>query len=307
MTTTLPLRPLLLALALLLVPQAALARLQVAATVTPLAALARDIGGDLVQVHALSAPTQDPHFVDPRPSLILLLNKADLLLVNGVELEAGWLPPLQRTARNPAILQGARGHFDASQHVPLRDVPTAPIDRSHGDVHPGGNPHFWSDARAAARVARALAARLAQLDPPNAATYTQRADALCKRLEAFAATQKARFAALSPDRRRVVTYHASLGYLLDALGLEQVATLEPKPGVSPSPAHVSRVVAAIRERAVRALLQEEYYPRSTTQTVARLSGARLVTLPGGPDFDRGETYEAWLTRLTNGIHDALAQ
>lgn len=285
---------------------AAEAKLDVVATLPDLAAIAAAVGGDRVEVTALAPPSQDPHFIDPRPSLMLPLNRADLVVVNGLDLETGWLAPLLVGARNAAIQPGAPGYFDASRHVERLEVPAGKVDRSQGDVHPGGNPHYLLDPRAAARVARALGAHMGRLDAEHAADYARDAEAFAAGLEKLAAAEAARFRKLPPERRRVVPYHRSMPYLLAWLGLEAVIHVEPRPGIPPNPAHVARVLKTMKARGVRVILQEEYYPRKTSETLARLAGAKLVVIPGGARFEEGETYPERIRKVAAELYDALA-
>ncbi|MCB9546154.1 MAG: zinc ABC transporter substrate-binding protein [Myxococcales bacterium] len=296
---------LLASLLALLVAGPALARVKVVATLPDLAALAAAVGGDAVEVTALVAPTQDPHYVDPRPSYVLALSQADLLVVNGLELEAAWLGPLRLQARNPRVL-AEPGYVDASTAV-HRLGATATVDRSQGDIHPGGNPHFTHDPRAGAAIAALIAQRLAAVDPPHAAEYAQRAEALRGRLDTLAKATRARFAALSADQRRVVAYHESLAYLLDWLDLTRVATVEPKPGIPPDPAQTSRVLQAMKSTGVRVIVQEVYYPARIPDTLARLVGGSVVRLPGGAAFADGETYEAHVAAIAEALYAALAR
>lgn len=298
-----PLAPLIVLAASLLgalLPLAsARAELQVVATLPDLAAIAREIGGAHVSVTALAPPSQDPHYVDPRPNLILPLNRADLLVINGLELEVGWLPPLQVAARNGRIQPGGDGWFDASSVVRRLGVPQGKVDRAMGDIHPGGNPHFLLDPRAARQVVAALTNRMVKLDPKRTEAYRANAAAFDQQLAAFAEAQRQRFAALPADQRRVVAYHASLIYLFDWLALDEAITVEPRPGIAPTPAHVARVLSLMKKQGIRVVVQEAYYPKKTSETLARLAGGRVVVLPGGtPD---GQTY---LTHL-RGIADAL--
>jgi zinc/manganese transport system substrate-binding protein len=179
--------------------------------------------------------------------------------------------------------------------------PSGKIDRSMGDVHPGGNPHFLYDARAGADIARALGDKLAALDGANAATYKANASALAAKLDAFAQAQTARFAALPDAQRKVVTYHESYPYLLQWLKLDAVATVEPKPGVPPDPAHVAQVLTTMRGANVKVIVQEEYYPSSTSKTLTGMTHAKLVVLPGAARFSEGQSYLDHLTALTNAV------
>lgn len=279
------------------------AALQVVATLPTLAALALEVGAPHAQVESLLGPRQDPHYADPRPNLILALHKADLLVVNGLELETGWLPGLVRQARNTRIQTGTNGWFDASQWVQRLQVPVR-ADRAMGDVHPGGNPHFAWDPRAGAAIAEALAKRLALLDPAHAADYQRKGSALAQRLRSFAASERSKFAGLPEAARQVAVYHDSLTYLVDWLGLKQVATIEPRPGIPPDPAQLARVVSVMRTTAARVVAQEEFYPRTMSDQVAKLTQARLVVLAGGVQLAQGQTYEAYVRQLSESLWGA---
>jgi zinc/manganese transport system substrate-binding protein len=283
------------------------ARLNVVTSIPTLAAIAKEVGGDAVSVTALSSPNQDPHFVDARPNLILPLNHADLLIVNGLQLEVGWLPTLQTGARNGNIQLGTSGYLDASTLVPLKQVPMQKIDRSMGDLHPGGNPHFLTDPRNGARVATGMAQRFGQLLPRQAGAFKQRAEAFARQANGFADQQTKRFAALPPSQRHIVAYHQSLVYLIEWLSLRQIGMIEPKPGVPPTPPHVAALLGQMREQKADAILQETYYPSRFGQLLAEKSGAAFVLLPGGPDSDHGETYLHYLTTVTNKIFTALSR
>lgn len=287
----------------LLVPASARADLDVVATVPDLAALARDIGGAHARVSALSLSTQDPHWVDARPSLTLQVNRADLLLAVGMELETGWLPKVQTGARNPKVQRGARGYLECGQLVDALDVPAGPVDRSMGDIHPSGNPHYLYDPRRAEVCARGIAARMAELDPANADAYRANLADLARRLQARRAAWEKR---LAPYRgTAVITYHKSWVYLTDWLGLVEVAHLEPKPGIRPSPTHVARVIRTARERGVKVLFQESYYPSNAGALVAQKIGARLVDLPGATRFHEGQSYIDHMDGLVSALARAL--
>ena len=292
-----------LTLLLALGPTPASAKLRVVTTVPDLAALAREVGGDRVEVTALLLPTQDPHFADARPHLALALNRADLLVVVGLELEVAWLPVLLRGARNPAIQPGAAGYLDASSVARLKEVPQARVDRSMGDIHPGGNPHYLTDPENGVRVAGALAERLGKLDAAGAASYRAAAGRLTTELRAAERRWAAQVAPFKGTP--VVTYHRSWIYLTDLLGLKIVENLEPKPGIPPSAAHVLRVLQAIRAAKVPLILQEEYYPDRTAQLVASKTGAKLIVLRGGTDVRAGQRYLAHLDDEVQKIVAAL--
>jgi zinc/manganese transport system substrate-binding protein len=279
------------------------ATLKVVTTVPALAAIAHEIAGSHAEVTSLTRSTQDPHFVDARPSLALDLNRADLLLTVGLELEVGWLPTLLTGARNREIMTGGRGHLDCSQFVGLQDVRTGHVDRAMGDIHPGGNPHYLADPRSAAGVARGIAAKLQALDPGQRQSYQQGLDAFLGRLAAAREGWDKRMA--SARGTPVIGYHQTWTYFAAWLGLVEVGFLEPKPGIPPNPSHVAQLLLLARERKVRVLLQEEYYPDATSRLVAGRIPAALVRVPGGPDYQGGQSYLDYIERLVTLLEQGL--
>lgn len=275
------------------------ADLKIVATVPDLAAIAKEIAGDKATVTALALPTQDPHFVDARPSLALRLAQADVLMVVGLELEIGWLPTLQTGSRNRKIQTGSRGYFNASQFVEKREVPQGRVDRSMGDVHPGGNPHYLYDPRNGLRVGRALGARLAELDPDNAGFYRTRTERFATQLTALLA----RLTELAKPLRgqAALGYHKSWVYLADWLGLRIVEHIEPRPGVAPSPAHVTRVIGIAKAQHVKIILQEAFYPDRIALQIATQTGASVALLPAGANFASNETYGQKTERMLQAV------
>lgn len=296
---------LLLALCVVGAPAIASAELRVVTTLPDLGAIAQAVGGDRVHVDVLAAPTEDPHYVDPRPSHLVTLRRADVLIANGLGLEEGWLPPLQVQARNPDIQQGGLGYFVASDHVPHLVGVEVRVDRSLGDVHPGGNPHFTFDARAGATIAAGMGELFARVDAGHADAYRAQAARFVAELEAFAASERERFASLAADRRQAVVYHDSLPYLLEWLGIDQVATLEPLPGVPPDPARVAEIIGLMRSTGAAVLLQEAYYPRTTSRRVTELANAELIVFDGGADLASGESYVEHLQSITDALYQVL--
>jgi zinc/manganese transport system substrate-binding protein len=257
----------------------AAAQLRVVATTPDFASLAREIGGNAVRVTALAKPTEDPHFVDPKPSHIVTLNRADVLVEGGAELELGWLPPLLENARNSKIAAGAPGRIVASEGIRLIEVPTS-FDRSKGDIHSLGNPHFLIDPVNAKIVAGNIARHLAEVDPKSASVYRGN-------LAKFNATLDAKLAEwqrqLAPYRgAKVVTYHKDFGYLANRFNLQVVETLEPKPGISPSPAHLAKVIGTMKAASVRVILVQPFQNRRTAETVARQTGATVLDVGQQP-------------------------
>jgi zinc/manganese transport system substrate-binding protein len=275
-------------------------------TSTPdLAAIAQAVGGDLIQTRALSHHAEDPHYVDARPSFLVPLSRADLLVYHGLELEIGWLPPLLHNARNPKIQSGEVGHLDASTVLTrLLDVPTGKIDRSMGDVHSGGNPHFTCDPRAAMEIAKAVYERLIRIEPGNEAEYTSQYQSFVEQLKVFSQKQKERFLSLPDSQRQIVTYHRSLSYFADWLGLDVVVEIEPKPGVKPSPGHTAKVLRTMRSKKISLILQERYYPRKTSDTLARLTNAKVVTV-SQTDHKGGDGYVAHMGEMADEVYRAI--
>ena len=293
----------LLALAWAVPSHAWASKIRVVATVPDLAAIALAVAGERAEVISLTLPTQDPHFVDARPHLALKLNRADLLLVVGLDLEVGWLPTLLTGARNSKIQPGNDGNLDCSTLVKLKEVPRQKLDRSMGDIHPGGNPHYLTDPQNAGRVARGIAARLAKLDPDGAAAYQENAAAFVKQLDAA----RARWAQLLKPfaGTPVVPYHRSWIYFVEAMGLKTVAHLEPKPGIPPNARHVLLVIKAIRAKKVPVMFQEEYYPDRTAKLVAGKTGAKLLILQGGTHLRQGDTYLKRMENMVGALLGAL--
>jgi zinc/manganese transport system substrate-binding protein len=254
-------------------------KLSVVTTTPDLAAVAREIGGDAVDITALAKPTEDPHFVDPKPSHLVTLNRADVLIEGGAELELGWLPPLLDNARNDKIASGAPGRIVASQGIRMLEVP-ATFDRSKGDIHSLGNPHFMVDPVDAKIVAANIADHLAQVDPANAQTFKAN-------LQRFNATVDRKMAewqkALEPHRgAKLVTYHKDFVYFAARFNLEIVEELEPKPGIAPSPAHLAQVISAMHTSKARVILVQPYQNRKTAETVARQTNASVLDMPQQP-------------------------
>jgi zinc/manganese transport system substrate-binding protein len=247
------------------------------------AALAKEIGGD--KVSALSATTalQDPHHIEARPSLIARVRNADMLICSGSELEAGWLPLLLTQSGNGRLQPGAPGYLEASQFVPRLEVPRV-LDRSLGDVHPGGNPHIQTDPRNIAKVADVLAQRLAQLDPANAALYRQKHDEFQKRWQAAIARWQQQAARLKGVP--LVEHHKGFTYLIAWLGMREVADLEPLPGIPPTTSHLAQLVEQMKAQPARMIVYSSYDDPRAAQFLSQRTGIPAVMLPftvGGSD------------------------
>lgn len=278
-------------------------KLSVVATTPDLAALAREIGGDAVEVKALAKPTEDPHFVDAKPSHIVTLNRADVLIDGGAELELGWLPALLESARNSKIAAGAPGRISASLGIRMLEIPVT-FDRSKGDVHALGNPHFLVDPIDAKLVAAQIAAHLSQLSPGSA-------DLFKANLSKFSGTIDARLAEwqkqLAPFKgAKIVTYHKDFPYFAERFGLDVVENLEPKPGIAPSPAHLATVIAKMRADNVQVILVQPFQNRKTAETVARQTSAVVLDVSQQPGaLPNTATYVELMDSIVRSLVTAL--
>ena len=280
-------------------------RLNVVATTPDLAALAREIGGTAIDVKALAKPTEDPHFVDAKPSHIVTLNRADVLIEGGAELELGWLPPLLESSRNSKIAAGAPGRIVASHGVRMLEIP-ATFDRSKGDVHPYGNPHFLLDPLNVKLIVAQMADHFAQVDPASAAMYKSNLAKFNAALDGKLAEWQKQ---LAPFRgAKIVTYHKDFVYLAERFKLDVVETLEPKPGIAPSAAHLTKVISAMKATGARVILVQPYQNRKTAETVARQTGAVVLDIGQQPGAIKGtETYFTLMDYMVRTLATALAE
>jgi zinc/manganese transport system substrate-binding protein len=250
--------------------------IKLVATTQDLESLAKEVGGDKVETESLAKGYQDPHQVEPKPSFILKLNKADLLVVVGRELEIGWLPPLINQARNPKIQPGADRYLDASQFAHILEIPTGQITRAMGDVHPQGNPHYWLSPENGRKIAQGIQQKLSQISPADAAYFAQRYADFDKRL---AEAEKRWSAAMAPYKgAKIVTYHRSWPNFVETYGLNVVGYVEPKPGIPPSPSHTFELGQEMKKDNVKIIIIEPYFDSKTPNAIGRDSGAQVVTL-----------------------------
>jgi zinc/manganese transport system substrate-binding protein len=252
------------------------AALNVFATVPEWGALAEELGGDNVKVYVATNALQDPHHVEAKPSLIARARNADLVVATGAELEIGWLPLVTQQAGNPRIQAGKPGYFEAASYVSLLGKP-ARLDRADGDVHPGGDPHIQTDPRNILRVAGPLSARLAELDPANAAYYAARQKAFAERWSAAIANWEKQGAALRGVP--IVVQHKAFTYLIAWLGMNEVAALEPKPGVEPTTAYLAEVLATLSQKPAKMVLRAAYQSDRASQWIAERAKINAVALP----------------------------
>lgn len=251
--------------------------LNVMTTTEDLAAIAREVGGDKIKAESLSRGYQDPHFVEAKPSFVIKLNKADLLIAVGRELEIGWLPPLITQSRNSRIQPGADRYLDASLTCRILEIPTGQITRAMGDVHPAGNPHYWLDPENGKRIAKAIEGKLAAISPGDAAYFAQHEEDFEKRVSEG---EKRWLAAVASYKGiKVVTYHRSWPNFAERFGLEVIGYVEPKPGIPPSPSHTLELMQEMKRQNVKIVLVEPYFDLKTPNSIARETGAKVLVMP----------------------------
>jgi ABC-type Zn uptake system ZnuABC Zn-binding protein ZnuA len=268
----------LLLLFLLALPGGVLAqgKLNVVTTTEDLGSLAREVGGDKVSVTSLARGYQDPHFVDPKPSFILAVSRADVLIVVGRELEIGWLSPLLTSSRNSKIQVGGPGYLDASMNVKILEIPTGQITRAMGDVHPLGNPHYWLEPGNGRRIAQAIRDKLSQVSPGNASYFAQRYSDFDTRL---AAGEKRWDATMAPYKgTKLVTFHRSWPNFMERWGLDVMGYVEPKPGIPPTPQHTIEVIDEMKRQGAKLIIVEPYFDLKTPQAIANQVGGKVLVL-----------------------------
>lgn len=280
------------------------AQLKIVATLPDCAAIAREIAGDTATVTCLASGSEDPHFVTPRPSYARVLNRADLLIDGGADLEIGWLPPLVSGARNRDILPGARGRHSASANIRLLGVPTGPVDRSQGHVHAAGNPHFLLDPLRGKVAAQRMAAAMKRLDAKNAGRYDERLKDFITRLDAKLIEWNE---AMKPCKgAAIVTYHSNFDYFAERYGLKVVGQLEPKPGLPPTPSHVNRLVPSAKSAGTRLVLIGSFRPRRMADFLAGKTNAKTLALPVMPTpSGPAASYIGWIDQLVAEIKAGL--
>ena len=266
----------LLAVFSVLAPLAEARKLNIVTSTTDLASLTQEVGGDRISVESIAKGYQDPHFVEAKPSFLLKLRHADLLIAVGLELEIGWLPPLITQSGNPRIQPSAAGYLDASQFAEILEIPRGQITRAMGDVHPQGNPHYWLDPDNGRRIAKGIAGKLAQLDPENASYFQQRFQDFDKRLTAAEQNWDAQMRPYTG--RKVVTYHNSWPNFAKHFKLNVVGYVEPRPGIPPSPGHTLELIQAMRRDNVKIIMVEPYFDLKTPDSIARETGGKVLVM-----------------------------
>ncbi len=282
------------------------AKLNVIATTPDFGAIAQEVGGNQITLTTLAKPTEDPHFVDAKPSFILKLNRADVLIEGGAELEVGWLPPLVEGSRNPKIAAGAPGHVSCAQGVSMLEVP-ATLDRSKGDIHAAGNPHYMTDPVNARLAAQRIGDAFCQLDPKSAETYRANLAKFTQTLDAKLAEWQKRLAPFKG--KEIVAYHNMWPYFSQRFGVKIELFLEPKPGIPPTPSHLAEVITKMKADNIRVIIVEPFQSRRTAESVAGSTNAKVVDIsqfPGGVKGTEGN-YIALMDYVVNAIAKALEE
>lgn len=288
----------------LLASATAQAKLNVVASTPEFGAIAREIGGDRIELFTLAKPTEDPHFVDAKPNFVVKLNKADALIEGGAELEIGWLPPLIDQARNPKLAPGKPGRIVCSKGIALLEIPTT-LDRSKGDVHAAGNPHFMTDPLNGKIVAENIANAFSALEPGSTSVFKGNLDKFNQRIDAKLGEWKK---ALAPYAgQRIVSYHNSWPYFAQRFDLKFDLFLEPKPGIPPSPTHLSQVIATMKSENIGIIVCQPHLNHRSAELVASRTGATVLDFASYPGI-KGvpDDYMGWMDSLVQGLAKALA-
>ena len=288
-------------------PMAAASKLKVVTATTDLAALAAEVGGEQISVESIARGYQDPHFVEAKPSFLLKLRQADLLISVGLQLEIGWLPPLITQSGNPRIQVGAAGYLDASQFSEILEIPTGVITRAMGDVHPLGNPHYWLDPENGRRIARGIQLKFAEMRPDDATYFEQRFQSFAQRLTTAEKTWDEEMKSFHGSK--VVTYHRSWPNFAKRFGLDVVGYVEPRPGIPPSPGHTVELIQMMKRENVKTILVEPYFDLKTPNSIARQTGAQVIVLMpsvGGEKevTDYFKLFDYDITLLTRALKSA---
>ncbi len=258
-------------------PLGAQSKLNVVTTTEDLAAIAREVGGDHITVESIARGYQDPHFVEAKPSFILKLQKANILILVGRDLEIGWLPPLIQQSRNSKVQVGADGYVDASLKARILEIPQGQITRAEGDVHPLGNPHYWLDPENGKIIAREIFEAFVRFRPNDSTYFEQRLDDFLNRLSE---AEKRWIAMMTPYKgTKMVTYHRSFPNFADRFGLDIVGYVEPKPGIPPTPQHTLDLINQMKKMNVKLVLVEPYFDLKTPNAIGRDTGAEVLVMP----------------------------
>lgn len=267
------------------------AKIKIVATLPNFASIAKELGGDKVDVTSIAKGYQDPHFVDPKPSFIVKMKKADILIWAGLDLEVGWLPPLLENSRNSKILWGAEGNVDASKGVPLLEVPNIPAAqlRAGGDIHVFGNPHYWMDPYNAKIIAENISDAFIKASPSDRDYFINRKNKFITKLDAAIIKWKE---LMKPYvGRKIIAYHNSWPYLESRFGFKIADFIEPKPGIPPSPRHLVNLIKQVRNEEIRIIIISPYFNAKPANVISDKIGGRVVKMaPSVGAFDEVQDY-----------------
>jgi zinc/manganese transport system substrate-binding protein len=275
------------------------AQLKVVTSTTDLSDIAKEVGGAKVTVSHVSEGYQDPHFAEAKPSFILKMRDADVFAFVGLDLEIGWMPLLVQGARNPKIQMGGSGYLDVSQVISVLDRPSGNVDRSQGDVHPLGNPHYWLDPENGRRIGRLFKKRFSDLDPKNEDYYESNEKAFEAKLNNAERDWQSELRFLKGQP--VVAYHTSWKYLAEYTGLNIVGFMEPKPGVPPSPSHLAGLILQMKRTSAKAIIMEPFYNRKDADFVSSKTGAKVVIMPPSVGGLRGKNIDHYIDLMKYDI------
>ena len=278
------------------------AQLKVVTSTTDLYDIAKQVGGNKITATHIGEGYQDPHFIEAKPSFVLQLRDADVWAFVGLDLEIGWMPLLLQGARNPKLQPGKPGYVDASRVITVLDMARGNVDRSQGDVHPLGNPHYWLDPENGRRIAKLFRDTFSQLDAKNASTYAANADAFTQRLDGAEQSWKADLAKIKGQP--VVAWHTSWRYFAEYTGMNIVGFMEPKPGVPPSPSHLAGLIQTMKQTGAKVIVMEPFYDRKTADFVASKTGAKVLVVP--PSVGGTKGLDDYIRLMTNNIHQLAA-
>jgi len=280
----------------------AAAQLKVVTSTTDLYDIAKAVGGNKITATHIGEGYQDPHFIEAKPSFVLQLRNADVWAFVGLDLEIGWMPLLLQGARNSKLQPGQTGYVDASRVISVLDVARGNVDRSQGDVHPLGNPHYWLDPENGRRIAKLFQETFTKLDPKNASVYDANAKAFTQRLDAAERTWQADLAKIKGQP--VVAWHTSWRYFAEYTGMNIVGFMEPKPGVPPSPAHLAGLIQTMKQSGAKVIIMEPFYDKKTADFVAGKTGAKVLVLP--PSVGGTKGLDDYIQLMTSDIHQLAA-
>jgi len=286
-------------LLIILLTTAIFAKLNVATTYNYLGEVTKAIGGDDVKVTVLANPKLDPHFITPKPSLIGKLRREDLLIINGGQLEIGWLPPLLKKANNRKINAGGSGFLDVSGAVTLIDKPKS-VSRAYGDIHPDGNPHFATDISNITPIAKLISMKLSIIDPSHKATYEKNYQIFAKKIDTLSKKLKNKYK--NCKGKKVIQYHELFNYALNNYGLKSMGNIEPLPGITPSSKHTLEIINIIKEQNIKTILQDVYHEKRTAKFIANKTGAEVRVVPHDVGaVDNANTLESFYTTIAEKL------